>query len=333
MSVLRGVMIGIVVLVISAVVIGYLLPGSARVERSIVVDRPPATVFAVLNGFRHLPDWSPWVQLDPAMTSTYSGPIAGVGARYAWSSDQGAVGAGSQEIIESVPLESVVVRLEFSGMDSQNVARFDLKPEGAGTRVNWTLDSQFGASLLGRWFGLMLDTMVGPDYERGLAQLKAYVETLPAVDFTDITVETVDVPAQDIAYLVGSSSTEPAAIARAYEKAYAQLSSALAREGIERSGPPLAIGRRWDEKSKRYEFEAAIPVPAGTTGLRTDREIRIGKTYAGTALKVAHRGAEGTHLPKLMAYKQAVGWESNGAPWDVYLSAADALIETYVPVK
>lgn len=326
-------MIGIVVLIVGAVVVGYLLPGSARIERSVVVERPPATVFAVLNGFRHLPDWSPWVTLDPSMTSTLSGPIAGVGARYAWSSEQGAVGSGSQEIIESVPTERVVLRLEFSGMDSQNTARFELQPEGAGTQVRWTLESEFGASLLGRWFGLMLDRMVGADYERGLAQLKTYVETLPAVDFADIAVETVDVPAQDIAYVVGISSTEPAAIARAYEKAYAQLSAALAREGIERSGPPLAIGRSWDEQSKRYEFEAAIPVPAGTARLRTDREIRIGKTYTGTALKVAHRGAEGTHLPKLMAYKQAVGWESNGAPWDVYLSATDALIETYVPVK
>lgn len=326
-------MIGIVALVIGAVVVGYLLPGRATVTRSIVIERPQATVFAVLNGYRHFARWSPWAQLDPAMKTTVEGPITGVGARYAWSSEQGAVGSGSQEIVASGPPARIEVKLEFSGMDSNNLARYDVQPEANGTRVTWTLESEFGASVLGRWFGLMLDGMVGPDYERGLTQLKAHVETLPDADFADLEVQTVDVAAQTVAILSGSSSTDPAAISRAYEKAYAKINAALAREGIEASGPPLAIGRSWDTEAKRYEFDAAIPIPAGSGSLRTDRDLRIAQTYAGAALKSVHRGSESGHLQKLMAYKQAVGWESNGAPWDVYVSASNSLIETYVPVK
>lgn len=326
-------MFTIVALVLATVVVGFLLPDRARIERSIVIERPPATVFAVLNGFRHFGHWSPWAKLDPDMQTTISGPMAGVGARYEWTSTQGAVGSGSQQIMASQPDEQIELRLEFSGMQASNLARYRLQREGEGTRLVWSFETEFGSSLTGRWFGLMLDRMLGPDYERGLVQLKAHVETLPAVDFSGIAVEVVEVPAQTVAALQGQSSTDPAAIARAYEKAYADINAALARERIKPSGPPLAIGLSWDAQAQRYAFEAAIPVPEFTRALRTARDIQIRRTYAGTALKSAHRGDQAEHLQQLMAWKQAVGWESNGAPWDVYVSVAERRIETYVPVK
>lgn len=338
---LRGLLIGSAGLVLAVVAIGFLLPGSARFERSIVIERPVATVFTVLDGFRHFEAWSPWAGLDPAMKKGIEGPISGVGARYVWTSDVQSVGSGSQEIIESVPYQRIGVRLAFSGMDSQNTAQFELTPEDGGTRVVWRHEAMFGSSLIGRYFGLMLDRMVGPDYERGLAQLKAHVETLSEVDFADLPVERLDVVPQPIAYFAGKSATEPAAIARAYERAFAQVSAALSRDGVRPAGPPLAIGRKWDADRGIYEFDAAIPVPAGTAAPRTDRMVKVSQSYAGPVLRSVHRGPhEGLamHLQKLMAYKQAVGFESNGSPWDVYVSNASTsgaaqVTETYVPVR
>lgn len=334
-------LIGSAALVFAVVAIGFVLPDSARLERSIVIDRPPATVFAVLDGFRHFKDWSPWAQLDPAMKTRLEGPIDGVGARFVWTSEIESVGSGSQEIIESVPYSRVSVHVVFAGMDAQNRAQFELEPEGEATRVVWRLESTFGSSLLARYFGLMLDRMAGPDYERGLASLKAHVETLSDVDFAGIPVERLDLVAKPIAYVSGRSVTEPVAIAQAYERAYAQITAALSRDGVKPAGPPLAIGRKWDAERKVYEFDAAIPVPAGTAQPRTDRNVKIGRSYAGLALRSVHRGPHdglSAHLQKLMAYKQAIGFESNGAPWDVYISnastsGAEQVTETYVPVR
>lgn len=339
---LRGLLLGIFVLITAAVVVGFLLPNSARLERSIVIERPPSTVFTVLNGFRHLKDWSPWTRMDPAMQGRAEGPTSGVGARYVWTSTQEQVGSGSQEIVESVPYERIAIRLVFSGMESSNLARFEITPQGEATKVVWSYETEFGSSLLGRYFGLMLERMIGPDYERGLAQLKAHVETLPASDFSDVMVETVEVVAMPIAYVSGRSNTRPADIARAYAAAYAKLSSALSREGIKPAGPVLAIGRSWDADRGVYEFDAAVPVPSNTKDLGPDREIKLGQTYAGTVLKTTHRGSYsglGAHLQKLMAYKAALGMDDNGAPWDVYVSDAsktresELITETYVPVR
>lgn len=339
---LQGLLILIVVLVVGAVAVGFLLPQQAHLERSIVIERPPATVFAVLNGYRHFAAWSPWSALDPAMQVRTEGPMQGVGARYTWSSAQESVGAGSQEILESAPYTRIRVALNFSGMDSVNRASFLLTPEGEGTRVVWTHDAEFGGNLLGRYFGLLLDRMVGPDYERGLAKLKQHVETLPAADFTDLVVELVQVEARPVATLAGRSATNPQAIAQAYADAFARIEAALARNGLKPAGPRLVVGRKWDASRGEYEFDAAIPVPPRVDQLRADRDVKLGATQAGTMLKTTHRGPYANlsaHFQQLMAYKQAMGYADNGLPWDVYVSdpastpASELITETYVPVR
>lgn len=342
MKILRGLLIAIVLLVAGAVAVGYALPQRAQLERSIVIERPPATVFTVLNGYRHYAAWSPWAALDPAMQVRVEGPMTGVGAKYSWTSEQAGVGAGSQEILESTPYSRIRTALVFSGTSSINRASFQLTPEGGGTRVVWTHEVEFGADLLGRYFGLLLERMVGPDYERGLANLKRHVETLPAVDFSGLVVDVVQVQARPIAYVPGRSSTEATAIAAAYRDAFARIAAALQREGIRPDGAPLAIGRKWDTGQGLYEFDAAIPVPAGTQAIRTDTEVRLGSTHAGTVLKATHDGRReplGEHLRKLMAYKQAMGYIDDGAPWDAYVPGpagpadAERVTETFVPVK
>ncbi|MGB5669299.1 MAG: hypothetical protein WBM71_01990, partial [Sedimenticolaceae bacterium] len=51
-------------LLILLAVIGLLLPSSARVERSIVVDAPATAIFPHLNGMRAFHAWSPWSGID-----------------------------------------------------------------------------------------------------------------------------------------------------------------------------------------------------------------------------------------------------------------------------
>ena len=59
---------------------------------------------------------------------------------------------------------------------------------GDGTHVTWSFDSDMGAGPIGRYFGLLMDRMVGPDFEGGLANLKALAEKVRAV-LTQVMVE------------------------------------------------------------------------------------------------------------------------------------------------
>lgn len=195
MAALKYLVIGVLLLTTVVIGAGFMLPDTAHLERSIVVNAKPNTVFTVLNSYRLFNQWSPWADLDPRTTYEFSGPESGVGARQAWSSQSPDVGSGSQEIIESVPDRLVRQKLVFNDFDTENTATQTLTPEGDGTRIVWSYDTQFGGSLLLRYFGLILDGMLGPDYERGLQKLKTLVERLPMTDSSALSVEPTEAPA------------------------------------------------------------------------------------------------------------------------------------------
>jgi len=156
---------------------GLLCPATSHLERSTLIERPPAEVFATLDSFGRFNEWSPWFEMDPTAKYTYSGPASGVGARMAWVGNS-AVGSGSQEIMESVPDSRIVNALDFGG--SQAKAAFKLAPHGNGTQVVWSFDSEHGYNPINRLFGaLLLERVVGNDYEKGLAKLKGVLERSP----------------------------------------------------------------------------------------------------------------------------------------------------------
>lgn len=174
-ALLKGLFYLFVLLAAVFVVGGLLLPSKTHVERSIAIERPPAQVYAMLDSFKRFNEWSPWYAMEPSAKYSYSGPDSGVGATMAWEGQT--VGRGSQRIVESLPQSKVAMALEFDG--SQAAASYTLAAEGQGTRVTWALDSDHGYNLVARWFGLVMEKMVGKDYEQGLAKLKQVLESDP----------------------------------------------------------------------------------------------------------------------------------------------------------
>ncbi|MGW4331244.1 SRPBCC family protein [Rhodococcus koreensis] len=146
------------------------------VERSTVIDASPDVVQPLLDDFRKWQAWSPWEDVDPDLKRTYSGPDSGVGASYAWEGNRKA-GSGQMVITESVPGSKVVLDLTFlKPFKAENVTTFLLEPNGAGTTVRWQMTGR--NNLFFRIVGVVfpMDKMVGKDFEKGLAQLKAAAE-------------------------------------------------------------------------------------------------------------------------------------------------------------
>jgi uncharacterized protein YndB with AHSA1/START domain len=166
--------LGLVVVVLAGV--GLLLPAERHLERTIEIDHPPNKVFPWINSLHAFNTWSPWFGRDPKADYRFEGPDSGVGARQSWSSDHPEVGSGSQEIIESRENESVRTRLHFAEQGTAE-AQWTLQPTEGGTRVVWAFDTDFGFNLAGRYVGLFLESMLGPDYEQGLTNLKQQVES------------------------------------------------------------------------------------------------------------------------------------------------------------
>ncbi|GAC1336811.1 MAG: K(+)-transporting ATPase subunit F [Myxococcales bacterium] len=154
-------------------------PDAYRVSRSLVIAAAPATAYAEVADFHRWEAWSPWGKLDPAMKTTYGGTPGQIGSTYAWTGND-KVGAGRMTVIDEKPGERVYIRLEFlRPFKSQSMTTFKFLPAAAGTEATWTMEGK--NDLLGKTMAAFadMDKMIGDDFERGLAQLKAICEARP----------------------------------------------------------------------------------------------------------------------------------------------------------
>ena len=151
-------------------------PDEFKVSRSANISAPPEIIFSHVNDFHQWEAWSPWAKMDPECKYTYAGSPAGVGAIFSWAGNK-KVGEGRMTILESRPSDLIRIKLEFlKPFKATNTAEFIFQAEGGQTIVTW---SMFGKnSFFFKAFGLFTncDTMVGRDFEKGLAAMKSVAE-------------------------------------------------------------------------------------------------------------------------------------------------------------
>jgi hypothetical protein len=147
-----------------------------QVTRSTTIAAPAADVFDRISKFSRWQEWSPWEDLDPDMTKTFSGNDGEVGSGYRWSGNRKA-GAGSMAMTSISAPSRIEADLEFlKPFKSQNTLSFDLAESDGSTIVTWTMDATHNLmTRVMNVFGLM-DRMIGKDFEKGLASLKAQAE-------------------------------------------------------------------------------------------------------------------------------------------------------------
>jgi len=119
-------------------------------------------------------NWSVWSRRDPQMRIVYSGPPFGMGARWSWESKQ--EGSGSMEFTHVDPNHRVEYALWFPAFNMRSTGAITMEPSGNGTRVTWTNGGDVGGNPLKHYLAAAMDHMVGPDFEQGLANLKAVAE-------------------------------------------------------------------------------------------------------------------------------------------------------------
>ena len=171
---------------IIAIVVGVLLaalliyaatqPDTFRVQRAISIKAPPEKIFPLINDLHSWGAWSPWEKMDPAMKRTFSGAASGKGAVYEWEGNH-EVGKGRMEIMESSPPSKVVIKLDFiKPFEAHNIAEFTLESKGDSTNVTWAMHgpNPYIAKVIHIFFSM--DSMVGKQFEAGLANLKTIAE-------------------------------------------------------------------------------------------------------------------------------------------------------------
>ena len=175
MKLIKRILVFLLVFVALLAVVGFLLPAPYHVERSTIVKASPEKVFGIAADLKTWDEWTAWnLVLDPTMKRTFSGPASGVGASVSWDGKK--VGHGDMKLTKVISPTDLSYDLSFEHgkFKSVGVMKFELTNDG--TSVTWTDDGDMGVNPFYRWMGLGMDKFIGPDFERGLAGLKALAE-------------------------------------------------------------------------------------------------------------------------------------------------------------
>lgn len=174
MKILIKIVGGLAVLVLVLVLVSFAFPRHYRVERTVVINARPEAVLAQVADLSAWKNWGAWQERDPGMKLSYSAPATGVGAWSAWESRK--EGNGKMTITGQTPTK-VSYHLEFPDMGTQSDGAMELQTQTGGVKVIWTDGGDLGMNPMMRWVGLFLDkSIIGPDFERGLANLKKLLE-------------------------------------------------------------------------------------------------------------------------------------------------------------
>ncbi len=165
-----------VVVIAGLLVLPATRPDTFRIQRAASIKAPPEKIFPLINDFRNWGAWSPWEKKDPAMKRHLGPTASGRGAVYEWEGNKD-VGQGRMEIAGSVPPSALTINLDFvKPFEAHNVVEFTLEPNGDATKVTWAMQGRtpYFAKIIHLFINM--DSMVGKDFEAGLASLKAIAE-------------------------------------------------------------------------------------------------------------------------------------------------------------
>jgi hypothetical protein len=150
-------------------------PDTFRVERTASIKAPADKLHGLINDMKVFNTWNPYNLKDPNIKGEYQGPQAGPGAVYRFAGNKD-VGKGSIAIVDTSP-SKVTMKLDMlEPFEGHNIVEFIIAPKGDATEVTWAMHGP--SPYLGKVIGLVfnMDSVIGRDFEAGLANLKARAE-------------------------------------------------------------------------------------------------------------------------------------------------------------
>ncbi|MFM6977083.1 MAG: SRPBCC family protein [Sphingobacteriaceae bacterium] len=176
MKIVRTLLIIIIILFGIFLIGGFFLPKTHKITQSVAIRAADSTVYRYVLDMRNFKQWDPWSKMEPGMQTNIMGTIGQPGYTYAWKGDK--VGKGKLELVNTMPNQLIAQELTFY-MPEPSVHQSNLyfeSNEVNATKVTWTFEGK-NNSFFERWlYVLMMNRMIGKDYQDGLKNLKTILE-------------------------------------------------------------------------------------------------------------------------------------------------------------
>lgn len=311
MKTLKKIIVWLVVLIALLIVVAYLLPKTYHVERSIVIKAEKQVVFDMVCDFQKWDLWTPWsADTDTTAVIEFIGNCE-VGALQRWDGED--MGKGEMMMTEKDPPNMLRWELGFEGQSNKMLVGMDFVDEEGDVLVTWTADGDLGYNPVYRYYGLMIDSRLGADYEKGLENLKKVCEALP--DYPGITITMLEsMPALAVRDSVTMDEIGPF-----METYMPQLFMYAIRQGAQIAAPPYSIYYNWDPEGLIF-VECGIPLEQAIEG---EDVIITTETPGGKAVKGVYFGPYeemAVVYEALEQYISVMQLEPVGLAYEVYIN-------------
>lgn len=268
-----GRVLGLLIL-LAVVVAGagfFLLPTTATKTETVSIEKPAATVYALLA----------------------STPTAGE-----------SIGEGTTQTLKTAtPPDTVVFDVAYAD-GSKGTATYKVAADGdKKSKVDVTLNKPLGQDIAARFSGLT-GAPVQPIMDTAKKELLADTANLNGEPFTDLAYEIVQVTPQAYIFTVGSAPQNASEIKEAVGQALGIVDFMVKRTGARVDGAPIAVETAW--KDNRYDFTAGWRVQ-GTPPKIYAGGVQVGQSPGGAAIKVVYKGEEDNVLPTYDKMEALVG--------------------------
>ena len=251
---LRFVVILLVVVIAAVLILGLIEPRDITVMRTAMIKAPKEAVFEQIVKYKNWTNWSPWEKMDSGkMKMTYYGTDGQPGSGYTWEGVKTGAGDMKDSAVSGTQMTYV---LTFTKPREGTAWGYLKADDSAGmTKATWTCSMHFPYPMNAMCLFMNMDKMLGGDFESGLNNMKAYVESHATASSGDMEVKEVDYPGHAFEGIRKVMSM--ADMSKFFMESYTLLGKELDGKIM---GPGTGIYFTWDTVKKESDMAAVFPV-------------------------------------------------------------------------
>jgi len=239
------------------------IPAKYQIERVQTVNAPTDIVFEQVASLKSWEQWSPLNEKDPDLKSLFSPNSGKEGSYWLWKGDRG--GEGRMTITEIIDLQKIAYHLSIEKpYKSETDGYLSIVPSGNQTIVTWTAEGTNPFYL--RVLNLMMDSWIGPDFEKGLTTLKTIVEKEANIfknEYFGYRIKEMRYGGNKIGYIKKTILLDE--IDAFFIKSNTKIITEAKNCNFKIDGQPMALFYRWDYANGVATIAAAIPVMGDST--------------------------------------------------------------------
>jgi len=157
-------------------IIGLFIPSSVKISRGIVINADSAKVYHELSDVKDWNKWLQWVTSDSGALVQLSPVTNQPGSFFKW---KGLIYKSAGTItLQQIKPDVITTLFQLKDMNDAE-GGFRIRSTGTAkqdTEVQWFMEYKLKWYPWERFYGIFMDHIIGPAFDKGLEQLKTYTE-------------------------------------------------------------------------------------------------------------------------------------------------------------